>query len=159
MTGGGESIVLTPGGGKRITLTDRGARVTLKAVGEDTGGRFSLVESAPAPGAPGLPPHRHRHSDEGLYVTEGELAVRVGERTVVAPAGTFIFIPRGTVHAFSNPGPRPAKVLIIFSPAGLEKYLEETAEACSAAGGLPDPRTLEAIRKKHDTELVGPPRT
>ena len=148
------SIILMPGGGRRLTLPDRGAIATLKAVGADTAGRFSIVESAPSPGAPGLGMHRHRGSDEALYVLEGTVTVRVGDRTAEAPAGSFVFIPRGTGHMFRNPGPLPARVLVIFAPAGVERFLEATAEAFDAAGGSPDPATLGAIRAKYDTEMT-----
>jgi quercetin dioxygenase-like cupin family protein len=151
---GNGSLVLMPGQGKMILLPDRGARVRLLAAGPDTGEGFAIVESAPAPGAPGLPRHRHQRSDEALYTLEGEVMVSVDGRTVSAPAGSFIFIPRGTVHRFWNPGPKTARVLVIFVPAGLERYLEETADAFAGAGGVPDPSKLQAIRVKHDTELV-----
>jgi hypothetical protein len=32
---------------------------------------------------------------------------------------------RGAVHTFRNSGPGPGKILIVISPAGFEKYLEE----------------------------------
>lgn len=148
------SSVLMPGEGKKLFLADRGATATIKAAADETRGRFSIVESAPAPGASGLARHRHRRSDEALYVLEGAVTVAAGERTVDAPAGSFVFIPRGTAHMFWNPGPHPARVLVIFAPAGLERFLEETAAACAAAGGAPDPGTLEAIRRRHDMEPV-----
>ncbi len=168
MTASLRSVVVMPGDGRRVRLPDRGAEATFKVAGDETGGRLAIVESALAPGAPGLPPHRHRRSDEALYVLEGELAVRVGRRTVQAPAGSFIFVPRGTVHAFSNPGPAAARALVIFAPAGLEQFLEETAELYrrdrsrgsaeerrSGISRSPDPPRLAALRKQHDTEIVG----
>jgi quercetin dioxygenase-like cupin family protein len=142
------------GAGRQISLPDRGAIATLKAVGTDTGGQFSVVESAPAPGAPGLAMHRHHRTNEALYVLAGTVRVRVGERTTSAPAGSFVFIPRGTAHMFWNPGPGAARVLVIFAPAGVERFLEETAEAFAAVGGPPDPARLHEIRMKHDTEIV-----
>ncbi|HKV44128.1 MAG TPA: cupin domain-containing protein [bacterium] len=150
------SIVLMPGEGKTLFLADRGATATLKVVAGETRGQFSVVESAPMPGAPGLGRHRHRRSDEALYVLAGAVTARVGERTVQAPAGSFVFIPRGTPHMFWNPGPQPARVLVIFAPAGLERFLEETAEASRESGRPPDAATLAAIRRKHNTELVDP---
>ena len=151
------SIFLTPGAGRRIALPDRGANATLKVVGSDTGGRLAVVESAPAPGAPGLAMHRHRRSDEALYVLEGTVTVRVGARTVSAPAGSFVFVPRETGHMFWNPGPGPARVLVLFAPAGVERFLEETAAAFAAAQGSPDPATLREIRTTYDTELMHDP--
>lgn len=84
------------------------------------------------------------------------MAARVGERTVRAPAGSFVFIPRGTPHMFWNPGPHPARVLVIFAPAGLERFLEETAEAPRESGRPPEAGTLAAIRRRHDIELLDP---
>ncbi len=149
-----DSLILMPGAGRQISLPDRGAIVTLKAVGEDTGGQFSVVESAPAPGAPGLAMHRHHRTNEALYVLAGAVMVRVGDRTASAPAGSFVIIPRGTAHMFWNPGPRAARVLVIFAPAGVERFLEEIAEAFAAASGSPDQVLLREIRAKYDTEMV-----
>jgi mannose-6-phosphate isomerase-like protein (cupin superfamily) len=101
--------------------------------------------------------HRHHRSDEALYVLEGTVTVCVGEHTASAPAGSFILISRGTAHMFWNPGPAAARVLVIFGPAGVERFLEETAEAFAAALGQPDPGLLHEIRTKHDTEIVGTP--
>lgn len=151
------SIILMPGDGRRLSLPDRGAVATIKAAGTDTDGRLSIVESAPCPGAPGLAMHRHRQSDEALYVLEGTVTIRAGDRTVEAPAGSFVFIPRGTSHMFRNPGPGAARVLVIFAPAGVERFLEATAEAFAAAGGPPDPGTIREIRAKYDTEMTDAP--
>jgi hypothetical protein len=37
-------------------------------------------------------------------------------------------VPRGAVHQPSNPGTEPARVLLIFSPAGMDRFFEEAAE-------------------------------
>lgn len=147
-------IFLPPGAGRHFSLPDRGAVAILKAAGSDTRGQFSVVESAPDPGAPGLAMHRHRRSDEALYILEGEVSVRVGDRREIIPAGSFVLIPRGVAHMFWNPGPNLARVLVIFAPAGLERFLEETAGAFAGARGMPDPSLLREIRTKHDTEMV-----
>jgi quercetin dioxygenase-like cupin family protein len=147
-------VFLMPGEGREIALGDRGAVATLKAAGGDTGGRFAVVETAPQPGAPGLAMHRHQKTDEALYVLEGTVVVRAGVRVQCAPAGAFVVIPRGAAHMFWNPGPGPARVLVLFVPAGVERFLEETAAAFAAAKGAPDPARLAAIRARHDTEMV-----
>lgn len=115
-----ELIVLGPGEGKTISVL--GDRITYKAVGRDTGGRYGLVEGRLRREllAPGPPPHVHESEEEAFYVVEGELKVQIGERTLQAHAGTFA-LPRGTVHTFSNPAPRPARALVIVSPAGLRR--------------------------------------
>ena len=63
-------------------------------------------------------PHIHRDHEEAFYVLEGELTVRVGPRTITAPAGSFVVVPRGVVHQPSNPGAQPTRFLLIFLPDG-----------------------------------------
>jgi mannose-6-phosphate isomerase-like protein (cupin superfamily) len=73
----------------------------------------------------GVPLHRHRIEDEAWYVLEGTLRFQFGTREFEAPAGTGIFLPRGTPHMFWNPGPIPARYLLILGPqnAGLLEVL------------------------------------
>lgn len=153
-TAGQGVLIVMPGAGPQLALPDRGAVATLKAAGRDTGGRLAVVESVPAPGAPGLSMHRHRRSDETLYILGGEVTVRAGDRVEQVAAGSFVFIPRGTAHMFWNPGPGAARVLVIFTPAGVERVLEETAAAFAAGAGRPDPGRLHEIRTAYDIEMV-----
>ena len=44
-----------------------------------------------APPAGGPPPHIHHHEDESFYVREGTLAIRLGDRTLNAAPGDFVF--------------------------------------------------------------------
>ena len=56
--------------------------------GEDTEGRFALIENENPPGV-GPPPHVHRNEDEAFHVLEGRVAFEVdGDRVVgeAAPA-------------------------------------------------------------------------
>jgi quercetin dioxygenase-like cupin family protein len=150
-----ELIVLGPGEGKTVSVL--GDRYTYKAVGRDTGGRYGLVEVTAPAGAPGPPPHVHESEEEAIYVVEGEMEVQIGERTLQARAGTFALVPRGTVHTFSNPTPRHAKVLVIVSPAGFEKAFEEMAEVAPRADEPPNMEKLLAIAKKYNLRIVGAP--
>ena len=54
--------------------------------------------------------------------------MRVGTRMISAPAGSLMVVPRGVVHQPSNPGTQPTKVLLTFSPAGMDHFFEEAAE-------------------------------
>jgi quercetin dioxygenase-like cupin family protein len=144
--------IAPPESGERLALRDRGAVAHIKADAAATGGAFALVESVPAAGEPGLPAHVHRRSDEALYVLEGRVRVRLGDTTSEAGAGTFIFVPRGTIHAFANAGAAPARVLVLFVPAGLEQYLREAAAAYAA--GAPSETAIAALRRRHDVEMA-----
>jgi quercetin dioxygenase-like cupin family protein len=98
-------IVLGPDEGHTIPGTDA---MTLKATGEQTAGSIGFLEATSSPGY-GPPRHIHRSHDELFYVLEGEFRFLVGERLVSAPPGSFVFVPRGTVHAAKVVGTEPAR--------------------------------------------------
>jgi len=149
------TIVLQPGEGKTVSVL--GDQYTYKAVGEQTGGAYGLVVTTAPPGSSGPPPHLHRTEDEALYVLEGELTLMIGDRTRIAPAGSFAFIPRGAVHAFSNPGSDVAKALVIISPAGFEQAFQEFSQIPPRGDGSPDVERLVATAEKYHCQIIGPP--
>jgi len=101
-----------------------GDRYTIKAAGSETGGAFALIEALVPPGG-GPPPHIHRREDEAFYVLEGELSLHVDGRDATASAGSWIMLPKGSLHWFKNTGTAPVRMLIHVSPAGLEDYFLE----------------------------------
>ena len=68
--------------------------------------------------------HVHHFEDEGFYILEGEMTFYVGEQTIRAQPGSFLFGPKDVPHAFTvDRG--PARLLFIFTPAGLEGGIRE----------------------------------
>jgi quercetin dioxygenase-like cupin family protein len=120
-------IFVGPDDGKSLP-NPVGGRMVVKVRDEYTAGAYSIHDNTIPAGAPGPRPHIHRHHEEAFYVLEGELTVRVGPRTIIAPAGSFVVVPRGIVHQPSNPGAQPTRFLLIFSPAGMDHFFEEAAE-------------------------------
>jgi quercetin dioxygenase-like cupin family protein len=81
---------------------------TVKAATDQTGGTLAALEAAFEPGS-GAPAHLHHlHHEEAFYVLSGEFLFHLGTQSVVAPAGTFLFAPRGIPHAELPPGPTAA---------------------------------------------------
>jgi hypothetical protein len=66
-----------------------------------------------------------------------------------------MFVPAGCPHAFFNPGPQPARMLFLVSPAGHEIYLQELTDLL-AAGGRPDQAEISALRRRHDIHQLTP---
>ncbi len=151
-------IFVGPAEGKDLTNPIGGA-MTVKVCDEHTAGAYSVHDNTIPPGAPGPRPHLHRDHEEAFYVLEGELTVRVGPRRIVAPAGSFVVVPRGVVHRPSNPGPEPTRVLLVFSPGGMDRFFEEAAEGRMPLAGPPptDPEVLGrlgAFTEKHGYEFA-----
>ncbi len=153
----GEGIFVGPANGKDLTNPIGGGMV-VKLRDEDTAGAYSVHDNTIPPGSPGPMPHIHHRHEETFYVLEGELTVRVGSRKIVAPAGSFVVVPRGVVHQPSNPGTEPTRVLLVFSPAGMDSFFEEAAEERMPLAVVPeDPAILERLRvftERYDYEFA-----
>ena len=130
-----------------------------KVQGKDTLGAYALIEFIVQPGT-GPVPHRHSREDEAFYVLDGQLEFRLGERgerVIAAPAGSFIFAPRGIPHTFKNSSTTPARAVVIISPAGLEKFFGER-RALQKAVPTTDPSYPDrdkALNEKYGLEYNG----
>jgi len=147
MSSEGGSKALGPGEGRTVAVL--GLPCAFKVTGEDTAGAFCLVEFT-LPGGTTLPPHTHKTEAEVAYVLEGQVDFQIEERTVKATSGSFVFVPKGMVHALSIPEQRSAKVLHLWSPAGFEKLLAEL-------DGETDMEKVGALMAKYGMEFVAMP--
>ena len=95
--------------------------------GAETGGAYFAMEAIVPPGG-GPPRHIHRHEDETFYVVEGECGFLLGEEWITAGVGDLVNVPRGIVHRFQNQGTEAMRMILTFTPAGIEKFFEETLE-------------------------------
>lgn len=76
----------------------------------------------------------------------GGMVVKVGACEIVAPAGSFVVVPRGVVHRPSNHGAEPARVLPTFPAGGMDRFFEEVAEGRMPLQAVPqDPAVLERL--------------
>src|SRR5262249_16245376 len=101
-------------GEKAYTAPDRklwvmGNLIDIKLTADDTAGNFTVAEITQPPGA-AVPAHAHVEMDEYFHVIDGEFEFTVDGKTVKAPTGTFIHVPKGVVHGFTNKSGRPAKL-------------------------------------------------
>ena len=112
-------------GGMRFKLDDDDARMIVS--GEDTEGRYSLLEWTVAAGQ--IPtdheprdygPHLHRGCEETFLIQEGSLEFLIGDEVVVMSAGDFVRVPPGVKHGYQNISGKPVKMLVSFTPGGFE---------------------------------------
>lgn len=77
-----------------------------------------------------VPPHRHRRSDETIYVLEGEGDLLLDREWLPIRAGMLVHVPRGVAHAFVNRAEGGTLALSTFTPpfvAGDREALPEAA--------------------------------
>lgn len=118
--------LLPPGEGKAYWVM--GDLYTILASGEDTGGAFSLIHAVVPPGG-GPPPHIHRREDEAFYVLDGDLTFTADGSSFTAGVGSWITLPKGSLHFFRNTGTKAATMLIAVTPSGLDRFFAEVGTA------------------------------
>ncbi len=120
------------------TYAALGSQWTLLAGSAHTAGSYALLEQV-LPARATTAPQRHAEA-EALYVLAGTLRLVLDEQVLEAPAGTFVFIPAGTVHALTA-GAEPARFLDFYLPGGFERGItdfgSQPAEPGEAAATAP----------------------
>jgi mannose-6-phosphate isomerase-like protein (cupin superfamily) len=150
------AVHVPPDAGDAVWLV--GDTYTLKLSGDQTGGAFSLSEALVSPGG-GPPPHIHNAEDEAFVVLEGELLLEVDGRTIPAPVGTVLYVPKGTRHGFTNVGTTPARMLFLYTPAGMERMFQEIGTPARSgtiapAPGPEDIAKLLSVASKYHFEIL-----
>jgi len=109
-------------GGARTTvpLAELAAREPLAAnesfrvqeLGRDAGSSQHLVWIRDAE-----TPHRHDRHDLLVVMLRGWGTMRLGDETRPVGSGSILYVPRGTVHAFTNASGEPAVAFALYAPA------------------------------------------
>jgi quercetin dioxygenase-like cupin family protein len=149
------AFAVAPGGG--LSVENPTGDVTIfKALSGDTGGALTAVEGVSAPGE-GPPLHVHRDQDELIFTLEGRYRVRLGDQLHDAPAGSFVFIPRGTPHTWQNIGDGRARFFAALMPAspGFEQFFVRYAELPPHERGVAAFARLAGETRA--MEVLGPP--
>ncbi|MDQ0465099.1 mannose-6-phosphate isomerase-like protein (cupin superfamily) [Caulobacter ginsengisoli] len=111
-------IVTTAGG---VSFEDGPDRARIIVSGEDTGGRYSLMEWTVAPSdQTGFGAHRHGTCEETFLIRSGRLEFLLGETVTTLGPGDFVRAPAGTRHGYRNSSGAPVEMLVGFVPAGME---------------------------------------
>jgi quercetin dioxygenase-like cupin family protein len=137
-----------------------GTLATITLPGEASDGRFALIEFLfPRHASPPL--HTHPQ-DESYVVLEGRLTIQAGDERFVLGAGGSALVPMGVPHSFRVDSDG-ARVLVLSTPAGLERLVRDGSVPAGAAtlppadAPRPSPDELSAIFRAHGQVNLGPP--
>jgi quercetin dioxygenase-like cupin family protein len=118
------AAVIGPGEGDRL---ESDTRVATVKVGRD---ELALVEFDLEPGFEGPRAHIHKRHVDAFYVVDGEPQFRAGDERVLGEPGMLVAAPPGVIHSFSNPGPRPVRLVNVHAPScGFHEYLHVMEDA------------------------------
>jgi mannose-6-phosphate isomerase-like protein (cupin superfamily) len=115
------------------------------AQAKDTGDAYSMMEQL-LPKGPQAVVHLHETQDEGFYILEGEAIYTIGDQTLAAKPGDFLFIPRNTWHSFESLT-EGLRVLNFYAPAGFERVIVESGTPATSLTLPPDDLTPPDRRK------------
>ena len=120
-----------------------GGTYTILVSGDQTGGRYSLIDML-VPSGGGPPPHRHDF-EEMFTILEGEIELTFRGETHRAGAGATVNIPANAPHSFKNMSGRPARMLCMCTPAGQEEFFMSVGDIVDSRTA-PPPKLSEAER-------------
>ena len=149
-------VVRQDGEGERRWFYGGGTHMWM-ITAEETDGAFYLFEDRMSEGKM-TPLHCHPDADELVYVLEGEILVRQGDREERVGAGGVAMSPRGEPHAFMVTS-ATARLLAFQTPgAGAEFYRGASEPAANDGEGPVDFARVQAVAKQTGaTQILGPP--
>jgi quercetin dioxygenase-like cupin family protein len=139
-----------------------GGTYTILVSGEQTGGRYSLIDML-VPSGGGPPPHRHDF-EEMFTILEGEIELIFRGEALQASTGSTVNIPANAPHSFKNKSDKPAHLLCMCTPAGQEEFFTAIGDPVDSRTA-PPPRLspaeqaervqrAKALAAKYRTELL-----
>ncbi len=141
-----ETMLRKPNEGQKTKITGFDAIYrTYKNTTGDLLDYFELV----VPAGQGAPLHIHHKNDESLHVLEGDFTFQVDETESEAPPGTFLYIPRGVAHKFTNVGTKEGRLIGTFTPSGTYDFFDKLTELSQD-----DFEEIQAYSKKYGHEVL-----
>ena len=139
-----------------------GDTYTILLSGNDTAGRFCVVDMHVPPGGG---PASHRHDfEETFSVLEGEIVATFRGSKSIVKAGETINIPSNAPHQFHNASSSPVRLLCICSPSGQEDFFMQVGVPVATRTTAPPKlsgeqqaefmKKAEALAPKYRTELL-----
>jgi quercetin dioxygenase-like cupin family protein len=129
-----------------------GSLMSFLAKGEETDGRFALMEFRSKPGNE-PPPHVHEWEHEIFYILGGAMEFYIEERIFQAKAGEVVFVPRGAAHGFSIRSEQLHALILVVATGeqrvGLDNYFLELSEPATAMSLPADAITYAIADPEH----------
>ena len=141
-----ERVIQVEAGQTGRSFWGPGDMCTFLVTGEESGGLMFALDCLLGAGG-GPPPHKHLAEDELFAITEGSVVFTAGPDTRTVGAGESVFVPRATTHCYRNAGPTPARMIAVYTPAGMEGWFREVCTPVEDPASPPPPVTDELIAR------------
>lgn len=136
------------GGGNR---DQKNERVNLVMTGDQTEGRFAVVETV-VKRTEEPPLHSHTREDELIHVVQGNVIFHLDGNRLECPAGNSVFLPKGSEHTYCIES-EEARLLTLLVPAGLEGFYRELDVSVDAEHFI---ERLITVSARYGVKIMGP---
>ena len=123
-----------------------GDEYTFLVTSAESGGSMFSVDCRVGAGG-GPPPHRHLVEDELFFIYEGAIEFTADGETRTVGAGQSVFVARGVVHAYRNEADTDARMVAVYTPAGMEGWFREVCTPIDEHAAEAPPITPELIER------------
>lgn len=144
--------IIVPAGNGKSWEMEPGRTAVFRILSSETMGAVAVFEESVPSGA-GTPLHIHHTSEELILVRSGTFRFRMGDESAEVGAGAWVFIPRGTEHAWRNTGQDSGDLSFVFTPAAGAVCFEALSLQDRPIPDLP-PEQVMATFSAHGYELV-----
>lgn len=139
----------------RRTYWVGGQRQAVIVGGADTGNRYALSHSTIAVGG-GANEHHHSREAEAFYVIAGTIRFTLEGRTLMLGKGSFLHAEPGQKYSFEVVGSTLCEVLILYAPAGLERFIIESGIADPADEAQSHQAAARSVEEAHSLMTAAP---
>jgi mannose-6-phosphate isomerase-like protein (cupin superfamily) len=156
-----DAVAVTSDGGEARWWSN--GLAVIKTTAADTAGQMTILEIT-EPANSEAPLHVHHREDEGFWILEGSATFEVGEQTIEACSGDYLFGPRDVPHRYTT-GADGCRMLFIFTPGGFEELLRVVSRPAQGRtlpppgdGAPPSDEEIQAMQaaiEAHGCELLG----
>lgn len=139
-------------GGAAVVWMPGGVPVEIHLTAKDTNGAFCLLVDRPPVGW-SLPAHRHHNEAETIHIVDGLFTMEIDGRQTRLSAGETVHVPAGVSHSSANIGQETGQRVLLFSPAGMERFFLEAGAATPHAAESIDPSDVVARATRYGWEF------
>ena len=135
---------LPPGVGPKVWMSGDEYQILLDA--KSSANTMTLIDALVPPGG-GHPAHLHEDVDELFFMLDGQLEIMADGVTQIVMAGGRVFVRRNVPHAFRNRTDQAVRMLIFYTPAGVEQFFL-AAGVPAIEGMAPPPATKDRVERE-----------
>lgn len=123
--------------------------------GDYTNGKYSIIEvSFPVEKEKEIPLHKHAFEDVLVYVIEGSFLIQYKNELIKGYEGMVLKLEKGVEHSYKKVGDKIGKLLITYTPSGVENYFRDLDLLSSPTSSLSIADNLQILNKEDDRIIL-----